>query len=210
MTWFASTANQAEADKETYYMFLAVDFDFLSGHMYLWTWIGELVIGANTYIGMGELARISPVTERLGFAVERKTFQLAGEQVDPSIVPESDIDGSFGRPVVEYFGFLHSTNYTLLDTPEVNWEGEISNMRRVDGGQPMIEVNAENRLIMLERNDGWRYTHQHQQLFYSGDQGFALMPTTATKEVLWGGKRVIPGVPRDGGGGGGKSHKHPE
>jgi len=208
MTWFASSANQTEADAEHYLPFLAVDFDFASGHLYLWTGIGELVIGANTYIGMGELARVSPVTERRGFSVERKSFQLAGEQVDPSIVSEADIDASFGRSVVEYFGFLNSRTYALFDTPETNWEGEMSNLRRVDGAQPMIEVNAEHKSINLERNDGWRYTHQHQQLFYPGDLGFNQMPTTATKEVLWGGKRASPGVPPGGGGGtGGRGGK---
>jgi hypothetical protein len=204
MTWFASSPNQAEADKEHYVMFLAADFNFSSGHIYLWTGIGDLTIGANTYIGMGELARVSPTTERLGFSVERKSFQLAGEMVDPAIVSEADIDASFGRSVVEYFGFLHPTARTLLDTPEINWEGEMSNIRRVDGALPMIEVNADHKSINLERSDGWRNTHQHQQLFYAGDNGFNLMPTTAATEVLWGGIRVSPGVNTGTGGGGGR------
>lgn len=190
MTWFATSANADEAAKEHYYMFLAVTMDFPSGFVRAWSGGGDLVISGNTYIGLGRLVRVSDVVERSNLTVERKVYQLTG--VDPALVPESDIDNSFGRSVTEYLGFITAAGQ-LLATPEVNFEGEISNIRRVDGKEPIIEVNADNRLIMLEQNDGWRYTHQHQQQFYAGDNGFDQVPSLDTREVLWGGKRVSVG-----------------
>jgi len=196
MTWFAVSANETEATKEHYLMFIAVAFDFPSGMIRLWSGIGDLIIGADTYLGAGELARVSWSKETANLTTDRKTYQLAGEQVDPALISESDIDGSFKRSVTEYFGFLTPDLRTLLATPEVNWEGEISNIKRVDGASPAIEVNAESRYIMLDQIDGWRYTHQHQQQFYAGDLGFNQVHTVDTKQVFFGGATVSPGNPR--------------
>lgn len=197
MTWFATAANETESAKEHFLMFLAVSFDFPSGFRYLWSGLGDLVIGANTYLGMGELARVSMADERSNLTFDRKTYQLSGVAVDPALVPESDIDGCFGRAVTEYFGFLNPDLRTLLATQEVNWEGEISNIKRVDGREPLIEVNAESRMILLDQVDGCRYTHEHQQQFYPGDLGFDQVPKNDLKEILWGGSIVRAGAPRD-------------
>jgi hypothetical protein len=183
-------------------MFLAVDADFTSGHVRLWTGFGVLTIGGNTYLGMGELGRVESVPDRSNLTVERKVYQLAGEPVNPAVVSETDIDASFGRSIIEYLGFINNATGQLLATPEVNWEGEISSILRVDGATPRIDVNADNRMILLEREDGWRYTHQHQTEFYPDaplDLGYQLVPTIDTTEILWGGRRVIAGSGGRGG-----------
>jgi hypothetical protein len=183
-------------------MFLAVDFDFPSGHVYLWSGTGTIEIGGNNYLGMGKLVRVSSAPERANMTVEGKSYQLSGAPVDPAVIPESEIDGSFGRPVIEYFGFLHTETHQLIAQPEINFEGAISNIRRVDGPESIIEVNVENRMVILDRSSGWRYTHEHQQQFYPDDLGLNHMAKQELKEVLWGGSRVVIGT--GGGGGGGR------
>jgi hypothetical protein len=193
MTWFSSSANELEAAKSHVHIFVAVDFDFPSGHLRLWTGVGELSFGGSTYIGVGKLGSISVPSEATNLSADKKTYQLSG--VDPALVSESDIDNSFGRDVIEYFGFLNHETRQLVDTPEINWEGRIDTMRRVDGVSPIIEVNAEHRLAMLDRSDGWRYTHEHQQQFFAGDKGLEFVGTLDAKEVLWNGERAYPGTP---------------
>ena len=192
MTWFDVSANETEAGKEHVVMFIAVDFDFPSGHARFWSGFGDLVLNGNTFTGSGELGIVSVSSETANLVAERKTFRLSG--VDPSIVAESDIDGSFGRSVIEYFGFLNSAAMTLIAAPEVNWEGRIDSFRRVDGKEPIIEVNAEHRMVLLDRTDGWRYTHEHQQQFFSGDNGFDQLAALETKTVIWGGRRAVVGT----------------
>jgi hypothetical protein len=188
MSWFASSANESEAAKEHYLMFLAVDFDFSSGHARFWTGVGDLVIGADTYLGAGDLGSISTPEERSALTFEPKVYQLSG--VDPTVVPESDIDNSFGRSVTEYFGFLNPDTRALLDTPETNWEGRNDSMRRIDGANPLIEVKAEHRLVLLDRADDLCYTHEHHQQFFAGDLGFDRVPTLELKQVTWSGYAV--------------------
>lgn len=207
--WFADSANSLAASRRHYYIFLAVDFDFPSGHVRLWSGYGTLSFAGNDYVGAHHLTRVSSHAERSNLAIERKTYQLAGASVDPAVVPEDDIDGSFGRSVTEYLGFLDPDSRQLVGVPEVNFEGEISNIRRRDGREPAIEVNAEHRLALLDQVDGWRYTHEHQAQFYADDNGLNMMQRNEMREILWGGHRVSPGGGVGGGGRGGARPRLP-
>lgn len=194
MSWFSESANASEADKEHVLMLLAVDLDFPAGHVRLWSGIGDVVINGNMYLGVGQLGRVSIPNENSTLTAEKKTYQLSN--VEPGWIAESDLKDSFGRTVTEYFGFLNPETRSLIGPPEVNWEGRIDCARRVDGGEPYIEISAEHRHVLLERSDGWRYTHEHQQQFFSGDKGFDQVPSLELKEILWGGKKVYPALPR--------------
>jgi hypothetical protein len=201
--WFTVEANQDESEKKRYRPFLAVDFDFPSGHVRLWTGTGTLPLFGNQYLGMGHLARVSMTVDRVNLTVERKTYQLSGAKLDPSVVSEDDLDNSFGRSVTEYLGFLNNTTHQLLADPEINFEGEIAGTGRKDGREPMIEVTSDSRLIILDRPDGWRYTQEHQRDFYPQaplDLGFDKMVWLETKERIWGGRRVFVGTGGTGGG----------
>jgi len=208
-TWFALAANESEADKRRYNPFLAADFDFPIGHVRVWSGWGVITIGGNDYLGLGELVRVSSVAERSNLTNERKTYQLTGTEVDPALVSEDEIDWSFGRAVIEYLGFMDSRTRQLVAEPEIRWEGVISNIRRVDGREPRIEVNADDRLAILDKIDGWRYTHEHQQRFYPGDMGCEPARRLDQRDVLWGGKRVSAGVGTWTGTGGGRNHPQP-
>lgn len=193
MSWFQQSANGTEADKDTVALFVAVSFAFESATLRFWTGFGDLSFGGNSYLGTGELGKIVTHTEQVMLVSEKKTYQLTG--IDPALVSEADFDSSFGRSVTEYFGFLTQAGQ-LVATPEINWEGRIDSCRRVDGGAPLIEVNAEYRLAVVDAVDGWRYTHEHQQQFFPGDDGLALATSVETTDVVWGGHRVIPGSGR--------------
>lgn len=202
MTWFTLSANQTAAEAEHCTPFIAVDLDFPSGHVRVWTGYGEITIGGNIYSGLGELGRITFPTERAGLDASRKTFQLSGTDVDPALVSESDIDACFGREVTEYLGFLNNSTGILVDEPEVNWEGRIDSVRRRDGAEPSIEINAEHRLVILDKTSFWRWTNEHQQRFYAGDTGFSFVNSSLLREVVWGGIIVGGSSSRDGLGGG--------
>ena len=192
MTWFDSSLNETESAKEHVAFFVAVDFDFPSGHVRVWSGVGLLTIDGNVYTGVGDLGKVTSVPENNRLVAERKTYQLAGTAVDPSLLSETDIDGCFGRTVTEYFGFLDK-NGALVDDPEINWEGRIDQIARVDGANPIVEVNAEHRLIVLDEADGTRFTDEHQQRLFSGDLGFNQVSTIENKTVVWGGKITAPG-----------------
>lgn len=190
MSWFASSANETEAAKEHVCMFIAVAFDFPSSVYRFWSGYGDLTLFGNTFTGTGELGKITTKPENTRLVAETKTFQLSG--VDLALVNESDLEGCFGRPVTEYIGFLDQNGQLVAD-PEINWEGLMDKPRRVDGLEPIIEINAEHRLALIDQADGWRYTHEHHQQFFPGDNGCREVPSVETAEIYWGGYRVMPG-----------------
>lgn len=197
MSWFQTSANETEAAREHVCMFLAVEFDFVSAVYRFWSGLGSLSINGQTFIGTGDLGKISVSPDNSRLIAEPKTYQLAG--VDLTIISETDLENCYGRGVTEYFGFLKQDG-SLFATPETNWEGRMDKARRVDGLSPLVEINAEHRLVLLDKADGWRYTHEHHQQFFPGDNGFREMPSVATAEILWGGYRVLTGSPGNGGG----------
>lgn len=193
MTWFTQTANQTEAAKNHCQMFLAVDIDLPSGHVRVFSGDGTVTINGNVYSGIGKLGTVGVVPDGTKLVAERKSYRLSGAEVNPELFPESDIDGSFGRSITEYFGFVDSS-LQLIAAPEVNWEGRIDPINRSDGAEPFIEIQAKNRMALLDVPNGWRYTHEHQPQFFSGDDGFKLKPTVETAQIVWSGGVIKPGV----------------
>lgn len=191
MTWFASSANEAESAAPHARLFKAVDLEFPSGNARYWTGTGEITIGGDVFAGLGELVSISDSPENVRLVAERKTFQISG--ADPATIPESDIDDCYGMAAKEYFGFMDADG-NLVDTPEVNWEGRLDAISRVDLPTPVIEIQAEHRLIVLDESAGSRYTDEHQQRLFAGDLGFNQISTVENKTVIWGGKIATVGT----------------
>lgn len=191
MTWFTQSTNETEAAKSRVTMFMAADFDFSSGHVRVWTGWGDITLNGQTYTGIGTLGSVSDTPDQTRLMADKKTFRLSG--TDNSLMSEADIDACFGRSVTQYFGFLDDSR-ALVATPEVLWEGRMDSVIRFDGAEPYIEVQSENRLVLLDQANGWRYTHEHQQQFFSGDDGLKLVPATMTAEVVWGGQKIAGGT----------------
>ena len=190
MTWFAQAGNATEADKSHVSLFVAVALTFNSGVSRFWSGVGSLTFGGNTYLGAGQMGEIGVAPETTQMRAERKLYRMSG--VDLSLVSQSDIDASYGLDVTEYFGFL-TKDGALVATPEINWEGRIDSIRRVDGETPLIEVSAESRMILLDKADGYRYTQEHQQLFFAGDNGFDQVAMVGAATIMWGGYQVTTG-----------------
>lgn len=191
MSWFTDANCEAASLLEHAQIAYAVDLDFPSGHVRLHTALGDLSIGGNTYTGIGTLGTINGVPDRVKLQSERWSYLLSG--VDPSVVPESEIDNCFGRSATEYEVWINPSTQAVIGY-EINREGRMAGIKRRDGGPtPVIEVGCENRLVVLDQADGWRYTDEHQQLWFSGDLGCDQTKNIESKEVIWGGRKHKPG-----------------
>jgi hypothetical protein len=49
-----------------------------------------------------------------------------------------------------------------------------------------ISINAENRLIDLDRPSNFRYTKESQNFLHNGDTGFNRVASLQDKEIVWG------------------------
>ena len=58
--------------------FFAVDLDFSSGPLYVWSGYGDLVIGSKTYLGAGQLLNISSVSETTEMEAKGASITMSG------------------------------------------------------------------------------------------------------------------------------------
>ena len=65
-----------------------------------------------------------------------------------------------------------------------------------------ITIDAENRLIDLDRPSNFRYTKESQNYLHSGDTGFNRVASLQDKEIVWGKSSDAVGGGTTGGGGG--------
>lgn len=68
-----------------------------SGPIYVWSGVGNLVFGGNTYLGVGQLGRISAISEGSGVSAEGMSLTLGG--IGTSLFPASDIPPGVSNPV---------------------------------------------------------------------------------------------------------------
>lgn len=75
----------------------------------------------------------------------------------------------------------------LIADPYQLFKGETDAVSILEGAKTsMITVNAENRLIRLEKKNERRFTTHDQQQFHTGDLGLDYVVGLVDKEIIWG------------------------
>lgn len=182
------------------------EFDFDSGTIRMWTGIGTLSWNGNNYLGVGNLAGISPVTETQNLQAEGLTFNLSG--IPSDIVALALTEQYQGRPcrlylaIVNFMGALALEDGSVLetedggglmlessiiDTPYRIFSGMMDAIEMSDDGQTAtIALTAENVLMLLKRKKERRYTPEDQKSIYPDDEGLDFINQLQDKKVIWG------------------------
>lgn len=167
-------------DDETISPFFAVDLDFDSGPLYVWSGYGNLTIGAKTYLGAGQLLNISSVEETTEMQAKGATISMSG--IPSSFIALALTEPYQGRECRIYFGVTSSpSNYVEV------FSGEMDQMNIIETGETCtIAVTAENVLIRLERPVVSRFSDEDQKSRFPSDKGFEFVADLQDKEIFWG------------------------
>jgi hypothetical protein len=175
----------AEIDGHLLRPALLLDVEFASGTARLWTGIGDLAFGGNTYLGAGALLGISPITETTEVRSVGISATLSG--MPPSIIQPVLAQARHGRPVVVRLALLELDGKTIVGDPIVAFEGRLDVPSiEESGGTCVVRITAESRLVDLERPRERRYTHEDQQIDHPGDLGFDFVAGLQDETVPWG------------------------
>lgn len=197
----------SQLDEDGVEVFFAIELFFDSGTLRFWSGLGDLVIGANTFTGSGQLIQISSVSESADIAA-------TGAQVALSALPSSLLSLALsepyqGRKCKIYFGMLRNqTDYLLNEDgtlvlnedgsgidlrPEESdvlteiFTGQIDMMNIDEGPETSaIDLKVESRLIELNKPRSRRYTTSNQQARFAGDKGFDFVEDLQQKKFAWG------------------------
>lgn len=160
--------------------FLAVDLDFSSAPLYVWSGDYDLVIGSKTYLGAGQLLGISGLEET-------SEIEAVGASITMSGIPSDFLSLALsepyqGRAARIYFGIIEKP----VDYIEI-FSGEMDQMNIDEGPDgSVITVTLESDLIKLSRPVVRRFSHEDQKTRFPNDKGLMFVADLQDKEIYWG------------------------
>jgi hypothetical protein len=169
---------------------LACELEFSTGTLRFWNGYGDLTMTAggssNTFTGLGDLIGVSAISESDQVEAIGATLSLTG--IKSSIISAA-LGANYTNRNASIFLGLFDTNKSVIADVYTLFKGKMDIMKIDEGPESAtIVLSLENRLIALDRAKERRYTHEDQQLSFSGDKGFEFVPDLQDKEIIWGKK----------------------
>lgn len=180
----ATITNISEA---TVYPFFAIELNFDSEILRLWTGQGTLTLPDTTqWIGTGTLLDISAIEETAEMAVRGATLTLSG--IPSEILSLALSEPYQGRVCNIYFGTFTGGDLTTAPSNfDQIFSGYMDQMNIQDGPETAtIELKVENKLVDLERARVARFTSGYQKSIYPSDKGFDFVESLQDRELFWG------------------------
>ena len=177
-------ALETEFDASELKPFYAVEIQFDSAPVYFWTGYGTLTADGKEWIGTGEILGISANTETTDLEAVGMTFSFNG--LDASITAVPFVEPYQGRTIKLYVGALDADNQPVSALYQ-QFSGFMDVMTITEGnGSVSLEIQAENRLIDLQRPRKRLYTNEEQLSRYPGDTSLEVVASLQDKSLTWG------------------------
>ncbi len=192
-------------------IFFAVQLNFDSQQLNLWTGLGEISIDGNTYTGAGNFLTFSSIDETSEIAARGAVITLTG--IPSDLLSLALSEPYQGRVCRIYFGVLDAKTFYLLqenadliedengagigidfntaadDVITEIFGGYIDQMNITEEAETCtIGVSVESKLIDLERQRTFRYTSESQKAKYPNDLAFDFVEDLQDKKFSWGRK----------------------
>jgi len=194
----SAITNRLGADHQE--LFFAIKAEFDTDDILVWTGKDDLVISSETYTGAGTLLSIGGVEETRELKSAGLTVSLSG--MDATVLDYALTENYQNRFLTLFMGYLMGGSNEVAGTI-VLFRGRMTTLTIADDPNgSTITIDAENRLIDLDRPSNLRYTKESQEFLYTGDTGLDRINQIQDKEIVWGRKAGGGGI---GGGGSGSS-----
>lgn len=157
------------------------------GDVLTWSGIGNLVYDSDTYIGVGTFGGVSQVDEKTDLTATGITFTLSG--IPSALISTALGQVQHGRTCQLFLALLNTSTGAIIDTPYELFNGFTDVTIVTEQAESCtISIQAENRLIDLERPRIRRYTDEDQKSGSgdSADVGFEFVQSLQDKVILFG------------------------
>ena len=178
----SNITNRLGADQQL--LFFAVKAEFDTDTIRLWTGIDDLQVNGETYTGAGTLLGVGDIEDTMEIKSTNCTFTLSG--MDETVLNLALSEDIHNRKITMFMGYLSGGGN--VSAGEITlFSGRMTNLTITDDPQGMtIAINAENRLVDLNRPSNLRYTQASQQVINSGDTGFKYVIAIQDLSLDWG------------------------
>jgi hypothetical protein len=195
----SSIVNRLGADEQA--LFFAVKAEFDTDDIRVWSGIDDLTISSETYTGAGTLLSISNTEDNLELKSNGIVVSLSG--MDETIVNYALTENYQNRPITIFMGYVMGGTNEVAGTLTL-FKGRMTSLVINDTPEgSTVTIDAENRLVDLDRPSNLRYTKESQNFLHSGDTGFNRVASLQDKQINWGktsdtaGKGSGGGAPAD-------------
>jgi hypothetical protein len=186
-----STAFKNAAAAGVVYPALLGHFDFSGGIVRVWTGMGDLSWGGNTYTGLGDLVGISRVQETNEVRANGLEFFLNGI---PSALVTRILSEGYRSRAAKLWLVLFDATPAIIANPLLLFSGRMDQCRLQDSGETSTcTISAESRLVDLQRPRERRRTDEDQKSLFSGDRGLEYVAGLQDRQVVWGGASTATG-----------------
>ena len=194
--------NRLGADEQA--LFFAVKAEFDTDDILVWSGTDDLVIGSDTYTGAGSLLNISNSEDNLELKSNGLVISLSG--MDTTVVTYALTENYQNRPITLFLGYVMGGTNEVAGTLTL-FKGRMTSLVVNDTPEgSTVTIDAENRLVDLDRPSNFRYTKESQNFLHSGDTGFDRVASLQDKQIVWGSSHTGSGSINDGGGSGRNRH----
>ena len=191
----SSIVNRLGADEQA--LFFAVKAEFDTDDIRVWTGIDDLTISSQTYTGAGTLLSISNTEDNLELKSNGVVVALSG--MDETIVNYALTENYQNRPITIFMGYVMGGTNEVAGTLTL-FKGRMTSLVINDTPEgSTVTIDAENRLVDLDRPSNLRYTKESQNFLHSGDTGFNRVGSLQDKQINWGKTSDTAGKGGDGG-----------
>lgn len=178
----SNITNRLGADQQ--YLFFAVKAEFDTETIRVWTGIDDIQVDGETYTGAGTLLQVSEIEDNMEISSANCNFSLSG--MDKTVLNLALSENIQNRKISLFMGYLSGGSNKSAGEITL-FSGRMTNLTINDDPNGMtIVVNAENRLVDLNRPCNLRYTQASQQIVSNGDTGFKYVMALQDLEVNWG------------------------
>ena len=178
----SSIVNRLGADEQA--IFFAVKAEFDTDDILVWSGTDDLVIGSDTYTGAGTLLNVSNSEDNLELKSNGLVISLSG--MDSTVVTYALTENYQNRPITLFLGYVMGGTNEVAGKLTL-FKGRMASLVVNDTPEgSTVTIDAENRLVDLDRPSNLRYTKESQNFLHSGDTGFNRVASLQDKQINWG------------------------
>ena len=182
-------------------MAVAVKAEFDTADIRIWSGLDDLTISSETYTGAGTLLGISGNEDTAELTSTGTVVTLSG--MDDTVLGYALSENYQNRPITIFLVFTMGGSNEVAGTMTL-FKGRMTALSiNDDPNGSTVVINAENRLVDLNRPSHLRYTVESQKYILSSDTSFRYVQQLQDMDIVWGKQSQKDTIPKHGGGGGG-------
>jgi len=184
LTTAMSNALVADTVRPIYLVNMEFDSSENPAELNVWSGVGDLTYGGETYLGVGDLLGISQIQETSDISASGMNVSITGVKSSFLVIAK---DHEYqGRPITVRLGAFNASG-SLVSDPIIVFSGFMDTMTIAENGEySTITIAAENKLVAFEKTKVRRYTAEDQKIDYPTDKGFEFVTAIVEKQIMWG------------------------